>query len=88
MAAEYDVFVSHARADGDRPQQIAIRRFGARGGQLVPSTSRPVRCCAPRCCASTPEHHVLLVTMHHVVSDGWSMGVLVRELVSFYEAFS
>ncbi|WP_240360970.1 condensation domain-containing protein, partial [Pyxidicoccus caerfyrddinensis] len=34
------------------------------------------------------EHHVLLVTMHHVVSDGWSMGVLVRELVSFYEASS
>ncbi|WP_164003055.1 non-ribosomal peptide synthetase, partial [Pyxidicoccus caerfyrddinensis] len=34
------------------------------------------------------EHHVLLVTMHHVVSDGWSMGVLVRELVSFYGAFS
>ncbi|MFP2903368.1 condensation domain-containing protein, partial [Corallococcus sp. 4LFB] len=26
-------------------------------------------------------------TMHHIVSDGWSMGVLVRELVAFYEAF-
>ncbi|RKH61617.1 non-ribosomal peptide synthetase, partial [Corallococcus llansteffanensis] len=30
--------------------------------------------------------HVLLVTMHHIVSDGWSLGVLVRELVAFYEA--
>ncbi|MFP2902704.1 condensation domain-containing protein, partial [Corallococcus sp. 4LFB] len=34
------------------------------------------------------EDHLLLVTMHHIVSDGWSMGVLVRELVAFYEAFS
>ncbi|RKH81422.1 amino acid adenylation domain-containing protein, partial [Corallococcus sp. AB032C] len=34
-----------------------------------------------------PTEHVLLLTMHHIVSDGWSMGVLVRELVAFYEAF-
>nr|WP_306437733.1 non-ribosomal peptide synthetase [Corallococcus sp. AB049A] len=34
------------------------------------------------------EEHVLLVTMHHVVSDGWSMGVLVREMAAFYEALS
>ncbi|MFP2902408.1 amino acid adenylation domain-containing protein, partial [Corallococcus sp. 4LFB] len=31
--------------------------------------------------------HLLLVTMHHIVSDGWSMGVLVRELISLYAAF-
>ncbi|NOK14964.1 non-ribosomal peptide synthetase, partial [Corallococcus exercitus] len=34
------------------------------------------------------QEHLLAVTMHHIVSDGWSMGVLVRELVAFYEAFS
>ncbi|HEX2092009.1 MAG TPA: amino acid adenylation domain-containing protein, partial [Longimicrobiaceae bacterium] len=34
------------------------------------------------------EEHVLLCTMHHVVSDGWSMGVLVREVSALYEAFS
>ncbi|MFL6284239.1 MAG: amino acid adenylation domain-containing protein [Pyrinomonadaceae bacterium] len=34
------------------------------------------------------EEHVLLLTMHHIVSDGWSMGVLVRELRSLYEAFA
>ncbi|MFY0567266.1 non-ribosomal peptide synthase/polyketide synthase [Archangium lansingense] len=33
-----------------------------------------------------PEHHVLLVTMHHIVSDGWSVSVLVREVVAGYEA--
>ncbi|RYF14633.1 MAG: amino acid adenylation domain-containing protein, partial [Comamonadaceae bacterium] len=32
--------------------------------------------------------HVLLATMHHIVSDGWSMGVLVREFGALYDAFS
>jgi len=32
--------------------------------------------------------YVLLLTMHHIISDGWSMGVLVRELTALYEAFS
>ncbi|UCF78982.1 MAG: amino acid adenylation domain-containing protein [Candidatus Eiseniibacteriota bacterium] len=32
--------------------------------------------------------HVFLLTMHHIVSDGWSLGVFMRELVTLYEAFS
>jgi amino acid adenylation domain-containing protein len=31
--------------------------------------------------------HVLLLTMHHIVSDGWSMQVLAREVAALYEAF-
>ncbi|CAI8756612.1 Arthrofactin synthetase C [Pseudomonas sp. IT-93MI4] len=34
------------------------------------------------------EHHVLLLTVHHIVADGWSMGVLTRELMALYQAFS
>ncbi|PRC06965.1 non-ribosomal peptide synthetase, partial [Pseudomonas poae] len=34
------------------------------------------------------DHHVLLLTLHHIVSDGWSMGVLTRELMALYQAFS
>ena len=30
--------------------------------------------------------HVLVIAMHHLVSDGWSFGLLVNELVEFYEA--
>ena len=33
------------------------------------------------------EEHALLVTMHHIVSDGWSMGVLVDELSALYRAY-
>ncbi len=35
-----------------------------------------------------PDDHALLATIHHIVSDGWSMGVLIREVVSLYTAFS
>lgn len=31
--------------------------------------------------------HVLLFTMHHIISDGWSMGIFVRELSELYKAF-
>jgi amino acid adenylation domain-containing protein len=34
------------------------------------------------------DHHVLMLVMHHVVSDGWSLGVLVREVASLYDAFT
>nr|WP_269202318.1 non-ribosomal peptide synthetase [Ralstonia pseudosolanacearum] len=33
------------------------------------------------------QEHVLLITMHHIVSDGWSQGVLARELGMLYEAY-
>lgn len=34
------------------------------------------------------QEHTMLLTMHHIVSDGWSMGVLFRELTILYEVFS
>ncbi|SCX53462.1 non-ribosomal peptide synthase domain TIGR01720/amino acid adenylation domain-containing protein [Pseudomonas sp. NFACC32-1] len=33
-----------------------------------------------------PTEHVLLYAMHHIISDGWSMGLLINELVQAYEA--
>jgi amino acid adenylation domain-containing protein len=33
------------------------------------------------------EEHVLLLTVHHIAADGWSIDVLVRELHALYEAF-
>ncbi|MFP2934288.1 condensation domain-containing protein, partial [Pyxidicoccus sp. 3LG] len=35
----------------------------------------------------SPTEHVLLLTMHHIASDGWSMDVLVRESAALYAAF-
>jgi len=34
------------------------------------------------------REHVVLVTMHHIISDGWSHGVFVREMATLYEAYA
>lgn len=34
------------------------------------------------------QEHVLVFTMHHIVSDAWSVGVLVREVSAIYKSFS
>jgi aspartate racemase len=34
------------------------------------------------------HEHVFLVTMHHIISDGWSIGVFIREAVALYGALS
>ncbi|HKG80667.1 MAG TPA: condensation domain-containing protein, partial [Pyrinomonadaceae bacterium] len=34
------------------------------------------------------EEHVLVLTMHHIISDGWSMGVFIREMATIYEAYA
>jgi amino acid adenylation domain-containing protein len=49
----------------------------ARGGLL---RARLVRLAA--------DEHLLLVTAHHIVTDGWSVSVLFRELAALYEAFA
>jgi amino acid adenylation domain-containing protein len=35
-----------------------------------------------------PQAHVLLLTMHHIASDGWSVDVLIKEVGVLYPAFS
>jgi non-ribosomal peptide synthetase component F len=34
------------------------------------------------------DEHVILLTMHHIAGDGWSLGVLIREFGALYNAFA
>ncbi|MEK7327135.1 MAG: condensation domain-containing protein, partial [Chloroflexota bacterium] len=34
------------------------------------------------------DEHALIVTMHHIIGDGWSSGILIREVAALYEAFT
>jgi len=43
-----------------------------------------LRACAMRLAA---DEHVLLITIHHIVFDNWSQGILIRELIALYTAF-
>ena len=54
----------------------AHARFDFERGPLI--RGRLIRCAS--------DDHVLLVTMHHIVSDGWSMGVFFNELTALYAA--
>jgi len=57
--------------------EYAHRPFNLATGPLLRATLFKIR----------KEEHVLLLNMHHIVFDGWSMRVLLRELSSLYEAF-
>jgi malonyl CoA-acyl carrier protein transacylase len=36
----------------------------------------------------SPHESVLLIVMHHIISDGWSKGVVLRELLTIYESLA
>ncbi|WP_424101440.1 SDR family NAD(P)-dependent oxidoreductase [Moorena producens] len=36
----------------------------------------------------SPENHILMLTMHHIIYDGWSIGILASELCTLYEAYT
>ncbi|KAF9552584.1 hypothetical protein EC968_000550, partial [Mortierella alpina] len=33
------------------------------------------------------EDHIVFITMHHIMSDGWSSGIFVREICQLYTAY-
>jgi hypothetical protein len=35
-----------------------------------------------------PNEHILLITLHHIAADGWSIGVVMRELTELYAAYA
>lgn len=37
---------------------------------------------------ASSQEHILLLTMHHIICDGWSIGVLMRELATLYTAYA
>ncbi|WP_301542273.1 non-ribosomal peptide synthetase [Pyxidicoccus fallax] len=68
-----------ARAElGRHLREELLRPFNLSTGPLIRA----------RLLKLSPTEHVLALNMHHIVSDGWSMNVLVREVAALYEAFS
>ncbi|HYH79840.1 MAG TPA: amino acid adenylation domain-containing protein [Longimicrobium sp.] len=70
-------------AAGEVEAEAALRREGARPFDLA---AGPLfRATLGR---RGPAWHTLVLAMHHAVSDGWSVGVLLRELSALYAAFA
>jgi amino acid adenylation domain-containing protein len=58
-------------------QEEALRAFDLEGGPLL----------RMKVLRAGEAEHVLMVTMHHIISDGWSLGVLVKEVRQLYEGY-
>ncbi|HYH79532.1 MAG TPA: amino acid adenylation domain-containing protein [Longimicrobium sp.] len=62
---------------GARHAEVAGHRFDLTAGPLF----------LARLLRLGPDEHALLLCMHHVVGDGWSLGVMFREIWALYDAF-
>jgi amino acid adenylation domain-containing protein len=71
--------------EADREAEVT-RRANAETHELFDLTAGPLlRVSLLRL---SDEEHVVLLTMHHIVTDGWSIGILIKEVAALYEAFS
>jgi amino acid adenylation domain-containing protein len=82
LAAPFPVPLRVVEADGeDEVRRLAAAEiqtpFDLANGPLVSTTLYRL----------APDDQVLLVTVHHIVADGWSLGVLYDELTALYDAF-
>ncbi|MDL5596907.1 amino acid adenylation domain-containing protein [Bacillus subtilis] len=66
------------QALAEQVQKVTAQPFDLRHGPLLRAS---LFCLAD-------DEFVLVVSMHHIVSDGWSMDVMVKEFVQCYQAFS
>ncbi|HEX6184601.1 MAG TPA: amino acid adenylation domain-containing protein [Pyrinomonadaceae bacterium] len=85
--AEPQLRVVDLRGEGAEGARAAAIRLAAE------ETQRPFDLAAGRLYRALlvregEESHALILTMHHIVSDGWSMGVFIREMAALYRAFS
>jgi acyl carrier protein len=70
---------------GEQREHEAQRRAGEEAREPFDLSHGPLL--RARLLRLAADEHVLLVTMHHIVSDGWSRGVLIREASTLYEAY-
>ena len=85
-AAPFDLpLVDLSALPASRRQAEALLRVGEEVRRPFDLARGPLlRCLLLRLAG---EEHFVALTMHHIVSDGWSMGVLVREVIALYQAF-
>ena len=53
--------------DGEKARAEALRPFDLSSGSLVRA----------KLLRRAPDEHLLLLTVHHIVADGWSMGIMI-----------
>ncbi|ALG12489.1 hypothetical protein AOZ06_41515 [Kibdelosporangium phytohabitans] len=79
-AAEVPLSYVDARGDGDRRLREAVQRAGERRFDLGEPLLRA------ELVRTGDDEHTLVISVHHIVFDGWSATVFHRELAAYYEA--
>ncbi len=71
-------------ADAEQKRQVAEWLAGHAGSSFDLSTGPLFKAQLLRLGS---EQHILLFNMHHIISDGWSTGVMIREWCRLYDAY-
>lgn len=69
--------------DKERKEKALVKQITTAPFKL--ETDQLLRCSLIK---TDRDKHVLVLSMHHIISDGWSMGIFFRELYTAYNAFS
>ncbi|ARV58876.1 hypothetical protein BZZ01_09735 [Nostocales cyanobacterium HT-58-2] len=69
---------------GKSQQEAEVKRLATKEAQLPFDLTRPLL--RITLLQLGEKEYVWLLTMHHIVCDGWSIGILIRELAAFYKA--
>jgi acyl carrier protein len=85
LELELEVIDLRALPEAEREREALRQAEAAAAGGFDLATGPLLRARLLRLAA---EEHMLLLTMHHIISDGWSLGVLVREVGALYGAIS
>jgi amino acid adenylation domain-containing protein len=70
------------------PERAARSRCASRRGGAHALRPGARRAAAGRAGRLAADEHLLLLTAHHIVTDGWSVAVMFRELATLYAAFA
>ncbi|HWW19888.1 MAG TPA: amino acid adenylation domain-containing protein, partial [Steroidobacteraceae bacterium] len=80
------LLVRHDVSALEQPQERVDELVGVYSSKAFDLRRGPlIRGCLIR---RAPQDHVLLLSMHHIVVDGWSVGILSRELSTLYQAYA
>ncbi|WP_232666822.1 non-ribosomal peptide synthetase [Pseudonocardia sp. TRM90224] len=69
---------------GETPDRVR-ERMAAEAGRILSLEKGPL---IAALLLLAPDRHALQLTLHHIACDGWSLGVLNRELVTLYRAYT
>ncbi|MCW3101571.1 MAG: Nonribosomal peptide synthetase, partial [Bacteroidetes bacterium] len=83
-ALDFSITYQDLRTDADREEKVkgpvqafSEKAFDLSAGPLLRASLYQVE----------ENKHVFSYVMHHIISDGWSMEILIREVLSFYNAY-